>query len=131
MSESAPAWETSKENVLPVKRGRSAKGLSDALSKPKLHSEQENLARIADFDSELQNCPTEEAYQRLDIYIKYIKWVRDAYPGSAERVFELLEVRTPQHSLSFVNSSIILIDVLQFLLLSDRDVLWTLRIMKI
>lgn len=36
-----PIWEASKENVLPLKRGRSVKGLSQALALPSVQGSDE------------------------------------------------------------------------------------------
>lgn len=88
----APAWETCKENVLPVKRGRSAKGLSEALAKPVLDDGTEAAERERLFESQLSACAENDSVTKLNIYIQHIKWFRDAFPTSSDKVFALLEV---------------------------------------
>lgn len=88
----APAWETSKENVLPVKRGRSAKGLCEALAKPLINDGAEAAEQERNFESQLSACAPNDSVAKLDTYIQYIKWFRNAFPSSTDKVFELLEV---------------------------------------
>ena len=66
-------WETSKENVMPIKRGRSTKGLNDALqnieetngNKNKLESLE--LAKTKEFDEKLEKLSDYEDI--LNLYI--------------------------------------------------------------
>lgn len=68
-------WETSKENVMPIKRGRSTKGLNDALqnieetngNKNKLESLE--LAKTKEFDEKLEKLSDYEDI--LNLYIGY------------------------------------------------------------
>jgi hypothetical protein len=92
MSESAPAWETSKENVLPIKRGRSAKGLNDALSKSSIHQEVELASREREFESQLLACDPSQPPLMLEVYVQYMKWAKDAFPTSPNKFHKLLEV---------------------------------------
>jgi hypothetical protein len=94
MSEPAPAWETSKENVLPIKRGRSAKGLNDALSKSTIHQEVELANREREFESQLLACDPSLPALMLEVYVQYMKWAKDAFPTSPNKFHKLLEVKS-------------------------------------
>lgn len=83
-----PAWEACKENVLPIKRGRSAKGLNDALSATSSSS----LA-VQEKSFELACEAAEKSGSCSDIlekYCQYIKWVRDAFPTQQDKTLKLL-----------------------------------------
>ena len=96
----APAWETSKENVLPIKRGRSARGLSASLSQnpvlvaQQLQSQPLALSRQeqefeADLQSIVQNAGCDSVEElKLEAYIKYLKWIRDTFPSNTEKKLE-------------------------------------------
>ena len=94
MLASVPAWEQSKENVVPSKRGRSIEVLEKVKSSLKTHdikiglSEGEKL-----FESELVN-DTNDAQSLLEIYIRYYKWSRDNFPSNHEKSLLILEVST-------------------------------------
>jgi hypothetical protein len=90
MSE-APAWETSKENVLPIKKGRSAKGLSESLMKPVIDDGAEAAEMERRFEAQLTACHDTTA--KLHMYMQFIKWVREAFPTTTSKVLKLLEVR--------------------------------------
>ena len=84
-----PTWEACKENVLPIKRGRSAKGLSDTLAVPQKSidvnaSEQSYEDRL----TVALNGPSEVL---LDAYIAYFKWIRDTFPSNSAKALHLLE----------------------------------------
>jgi hypothetical protein len=99
-SQDAPAWETSKENVVPIKRGRSAKGLSESLLRPlTTHAgPSEQRTPEQDFEDQLNDATITDGSQKLDIYVRYLKWLRDAYPSNSEKALVLLEVRVHQHN---------------------------------
>lgn len=84
-----PAWEMSKENVVPLKRGRSAKGLGEALSTTKSFSQTESSVEI-EFETQIRN--SSHSSDILDVYIKYYKWFRDNNPSDTEKSLKLLEV---------------------------------------
>jgi hypothetical protein len=86
-----PAWEACKENVLPIKRGRSAKGLSDTLQNNDhlIDSSREKI-----FSDSIITAGKESPKALLDAYVLYFKWTRDAYPSSSEKALKLLEVDT-------------------------------------
>lgn len=89
----AHAWETSKENVVPIKRGRSAKGLGESLSANRQFGNIVIPPQEQEFEAQLSNpSETETARDLLDVYIKYFKWVRDNYPSDTEKALKLLEV---------------------------------------
>jgi hypothetical protein len=87
----APAWEACKENVLPIKRGRSAKGLSDTLLKSSDSLLSDRMCEKT-FEDAISAAGNASPKQLLDAYILYFKWVRDTYPSSAEKALKLLEV---------------------------------------
>lgn len=91
-------WEACKENILPIKRGRSVKGLNETLDKPfpkngefSVEKMQENI-----FVNTLKlKVPEEKTeLEMLDAYINYIKWTRDTYPTNSDKSLKLLEVST-------------------------------------
>jgi hypothetical protein len=110
-------WELSKENVQPVKRGRSANVLGERLvglkskgsdtieEKQKLVFEsmivkakeneaaldvEENPAHASDINDK----PNEENQSLLEVYLLYFKWVRDTFPSSSDKALEVLEAAT-------------------------------------
>ena len=68
MSTSVDAWELSKENVLPIKRGRSVKGLNDTLAKSDNAVDKEAL-KLQVFEKELATKHTDE--ELIEHYLKY------------------------------------------------------------
>ena len=86
------AWETSKENVLPIKSGRSAKGLNNVL--PAQFSSTEKSG-ANDFEQELKNAKSVGA-DPLDVYVRYFKWTREQYPSNASKAMQVLEQCTSQ-----------------------------------
>jgi hypothetical protein len=98
-------WEQSKENVLPIKRGRSTKGLQDAFSKPLIaqHNgnngsdgvpEQESIEVLREqiFEEDIKVAATVGPSDVLESYLKYLKWVRDRFPTNADKALKLMEV---------------------------------------
>lgn len=88
-----PAWETSKENVLPVKRGRSTKGLQNSLNH--IHNTAQKGTNSI-FEEELAGEQTPSSI--LDVYVRYFKWTRDEFPSNAAKSMEILERCTAQLS---------------------------------
>lgn len=96
-----PSWEACKENVLPIKRGRSAKGLSDTLQKNINYSSDntnENKNQEKYYEDLILNAKkastssTIFSKELLDSYIFYFKWIRDTYPSNSDKALKLLEV---------------------------------------
>ena len=77
-------WETCKENVRPVKSGRSAKGLGSF----KGNKIDLNLQKQT-YEDLIIN--TKNSEDPLDAYVKYFKWTRDTYPSDVSKTLELLE----------------------------------------
>jgi hypothetical protein len=88
-SSNTPAWEMSKENVVPLKRGRSARGLGEALASLKSFNNQESNYEN-EFENQLKNATN--STDVLDIYVRYFKWFRDNNPSDTEKSLKLLEV---------------------------------------
>lgn len=86
-----PAWEASKENVLPIKRGRSAKGLSVSLAHP-VSNEALNADQERAFERQINNNSVTDPLQKLEVYVRYLKWVRDTYPSVTDKALQILEV---------------------------------------
>eukprot|EP01035_Chromulina_nebulosa_P019674 gene19674-25592_t len=84
-----PKWEASKENILPIKRGRSVKGLNDNISN-NISINNTLLKEEKEFELLLIN-HKDSKDNLLDSYIKYIKWTRDTYPSNNEKTLVLLE----------------------------------------
>lgn len=87
-----PAWEAAKENVLPIKRGRSAKGLSVSLAHP-VSQDTLNADQDRAFEAQLENNTVTDPVQRLELYVKYLKWVRDTFPSVTDKALQILEVK--------------------------------------
>lgn len=89
-------WEASKENVLPIKRGRSVKGLCENLEKPIIQQSNNSVEKMQEkiFENNLKmKVPDEKSEtEMLDAYLQYIKWTRDTYPTNSEKTLKLLEV---------------------------------------
>lgn len=88
------AWELSKENVLPVKRGRSAAMLSDVLGTRSIRKldtlEQDRDLYFAEQLKQHQNNPL----SLLTTYENQFKWYRDNFPSDSSRLIKLLERAT-------------------------------------
>ena len=95
-------WEACKENVLPIKRGRSVKGLGESLqhrpaSDNSLETQEkafETRIAAATADEGTQGAPSgvRSASELLEVYIQYYGWTRDAFPSSSDKALRLLEV---------------------------------------
>ena len=88
----APAWEACKENVLPIKRGRSAKGLSESLQK---NSDSATIDKVREklFEDTIIAAGKSSPKELLSAYVLYFKWTRDTYPSNVEKPLNLLEVK--------------------------------------
>lgn len=94
-----PTWEACKENVLPIKRGRSAKGLSESLQN-NADDASGNNPRDKIFEDSIIAAAKSSPKELLDAYSLYFKWTRDTYPTNTERALKLLEVLQLRHFLS-------------------------------
>ena len=86
------AWETSKENVLPIKGGRSAKLLESTVA-AQFNLRERNAGD--EFEKELKNAKIIGA-DVLDVYVRYFKWARTEYPSSSTKAMQVLEQCTSQ-----------------------------------
>lgn len=93
-----PTWEACKENVLPIKRGRSAKGLSESLQNNADDASGNSRDKI--FEDSIIAASKSSPKELLDAYSLYFKWTRDTYPTNTERALKLLEVLHLRHFLS-------------------------------
>ncbi len=82
-------WEASKENVMPLKRGRSIKTLNENLEKPLKHEKVEKMHENI-FEEKIKTSNT--SIDLLASYINYVKWTRDTFPSNADKSLKLLEV---------------------------------------
>jgi len=89
-----PAWETSKENVLPIKSGRSTKKLTKTFLAQSEGFSIENGA-VANFENELISAKSAGA-DLLDVWVRYFKWTRDQYPSDSTKAMQILERCTAQ-----------------------------------
>lgn len=84
-------WELSKENVVPVKRGRSAAVLSDTLTAQKYaRTEDVDQAFVQRFEDMLATSQ-QDALARLSTYESYLKWTCDRYPSDTAKRMRILE----------------------------------------
>ena len=88
-----PTWEACKENVLPIKRGRSAKGLPESLQN-NTEDASGNYSREKVFEDSIIAAAKSSPKELLDAYSLYFKWIRDTYPTNTEKALKLLEVMT-------------------------------------
>lgn len=95
-SETTPAWESSKENVVPIKRGRSAKGLGENLSVGRQFGSVTVPPQETEFEALLKQ-QKHNSSELLLVYIKYFKWIRDSYPSDTEKTLKLLEVTSTRN----------------------------------
>ena len=94
----AAEWELSKENVQPVKRGRSAALLSDVLLSKRANSNlgslEEDRSKYFEEQLSLAKDPSSGVSSALDsllVYENQFKWIRDNFPTDASRLLKLLE----------------------------------------
>ena len=98
-------WEYSKENVVPIKRGRSVKGLVNSLQA--VEASQGNKAKeivqceeaTERFEKELKSIlelspSSQNDESLLDVYMKHHKWIRDTYPSDNTKSLAFLERAT-------------------------------------
>jgi len=112
----AHGWEACKENVLPVKRGRSANVLGEKLTTIKSSADadaanakdvnmfEEMLRRAREIhnaevlaqEQDLPPPPTDsnQVPGLLEVYLLYFKWTRDTYPSSSDKALSVLELAT-------------------------------------
>lgn len=94
-----PVWEASKENVLPIKKGRKMLALNETLQQMhNLDIQKDLMNQEQVFESMLQSeiVKSKECNSKsrlLDIYLQYYKWTCDSFPSSNEKALRLLEVR--------------------------------------
>eukprot|EP00941_MAST-03F_sp_MAST-3F-sp1_P000528 g528.t1 len=99
MNTATPAWELSKENVLPARRGRKPKDIASAFTtsvKSKEIREKKLAAERTAFESHIKTLTESEAMAEegdasssstlskrdcLRVWVKYIKWQEKNYPG--------------------------------------------------
>ena len=89
-------WELCKENVAPLKRGRSVKGLSDQLASNPVADSGIHEAQERAFEQGIEDAIAGEASgasskEILDKFVIYYKWTRDTYPSKTEKALQLLE----------------------------------------
>lgn len=86
----APVWEASKENIGPVKSGRSTKKLGESvLSAGGLTDVQVKQKQKFEEDIKIAE---EGCCRRLDTFVEYFKWTREVYPSNTAKSLEVLEV---------------------------------------
>ena len=91
MASSEPTWEACKENVLPIKRGRSAKGLNAALTTTSKDKDTLATTEQGHETALLEAAAGGDNVVVLEAYIRYFKWIRDTYPSSTDKALKLLE----------------------------------------
>ncbi|CAB4445658.1 unnamed protein product [Rhizophagus irregularis] len=96
------SFEHQKENILPIKQGRSAATLSQIFSSEPSTRNAELQVGNNKFNAELENL--DELDDPFDVYDRYIKWTMENYPqafGPHSRVCQLLEIASNK----FVNDA--------------------------
>ncbi|CAG8784367.1 23024_t:CDS:2, partial [Dentiscutata erythropus] len=96
------SFEHQKENILPLKQGRSSASLSRVFSGDPYSLEIDLQAGHAQFKAELENL--NELDDPFDVYHRYIKWTIENYPQGQTPQSNLIQL-LERASLSFVNDS--------------------------
>lgn len=98
-----PTWETSKENIKPVKSGR-AVGDIDKAKKRGLSSADDRaeekyckligylVMKCRKFTDEIARATADDDV--LDAWLRYIKWARNTFPSSSSKTLTVLEAAT-------------------------------------
>jgi checkpoint serine/threonine-protein kinase len=88
-----PAWELYKENAQPLKRGRDTKKLGLSLAAQATGVADPNVARMAEFETMVIEEALANSDDPLAVWIKFINFVRDAYPASngSSKVVPIIE----------------------------------------
>jgi spindle assembly checkpoint component MAD3 len=93
-------WETCKENVLPVKAGRSVAHINSALNTSTsggfLSQEKERQATMSTFDRQIDSFLNRDEASRdnselLNVFTSYFKYARTEYPSSQDKALKVLE----------------------------------------
>lgn len=83
-------WENSKENVKPVKSGRSAKGLSMAsIGGDALKLRDQTIKEEQAFEELISS--VSDQVDPLETYVRYFKWIRSTFPSDLNKSLSLLE----------------------------------------
>lgn len=85
-----PEWETSKENIAPLARGRNVEVLTKALSKSPAVLEQERLQHQASI-SDAASGVGPYAPDPLVPWVSYVKWAIDNFPRGSNTVIAAVE----------------------------------------
>lgn len=94
VTENVPNWEMSKENTMPIKRGRNPNKAKPALGLRELQNRSDEVStRINDFEDALRKEPGS-----LSVWIKYIKWMQDRFPNGSKELLPLFERCTREFS---------------------------------
>lgn len=72
--------ESSKENIEPMRSGRSAAALAKATQPDHVLARRRNAVRRAQFEEEVQTAQ-EELDDPLEAWCRYISWLHETYPG--------------------------------------------------
>lgn len=81
----APQWETSKENVAPMREGRDVKALNNALSGSAADIEQARQTHLSEIQA------TESGDDPLAAWVKYVKWAEQNYPSNSSKLLHAIE----------------------------------------
>ena len=84
ISEDTPTWEMSKENVLPIKRGRKVKGLH-------IHEKTDTDLEFEEMEFKENLTDLEPGAEKLNVWLEYLKWARGSFPSSSIKTLEVLE----------------------------------------
>ncbi|RIB13826.1 Mad3/BUB1 homology region 1-domain-containing protein [Gigaspora rosea] len=96
------SFEHQKENILPLKQGRSSASLSRVFSSDPYSLGIDLQAGHAQFKAELENL--NELDDPFDVYHRYIKWTMENYPQGQTPQSNLIQL-LERASLSFINDS--------------------------
>lgn len=87
-------WETCKENVQPIKRGRSARGLGTAVGCANSGVSEALSIQGKSFEQTIADIASRnpQSKELLDTYAQFFKWTRDSFPSSSDKAQLVLEV---------------------------------------
>lgn len=84
-------WENSKENVIPLQRGRNVSELNEELSKQQCHrisNQAELLRQSQDWEVKIENYRGDDP---LSLWMSYIRWIESKMPNDTRKKLTVLE----------------------------------------
>lgn len=84
--------EVDKENIMPIPQGRSAKKLAELVHTDRQVLNEQLKSQRAEFEKMLDPTILQDLDDPLDLYLQYIKWIRENYKTGNTNESELIQV---------------------------------------